>query len=220
MSGPGHEVVKEREGIAAKMEVLVKEWKEKMSGSVELRKARENLKMNRMKIRELKEELSIAEEFEGELKAKRRRFEESLVPPILRFFDKLKRMEVIKDILLQEAFSSGREQMFKMLEWGARRVKQMKRPALIYFVDLLLRLNQLVEGKEVVGRVDKMAKVVLQELSRPDINWSSLSPFEVHVVRRMTKEVEGVPNFMARLISQLVGGMVKKKKVDVGVQTE
>ena len=134
MSGPGHEVVKEREGIAAKMEVLVKEWKEKMSGSVELRKARDNLKMNRMKIRELKEELSIAEEFEGELKAKRRRIEESLVPPILRFFDKLKRMEVIKDILLQEAFSSGREQMFKMLEWGAIRVKQMKRPALIYFV--------------------------------------------------------------------------------------
>ena len=82
--------------------------------------------MNRINIRELKEELSIAEEFEGELKAKRRRIEESLVPPILRFFDKLKRMEVIKDILLQEAFSSGREQMFKMLEWGATRVKLMK----------------------------------------------------------------------------------------------
>ena len=56
--------------------------------------------------------------------------------------------------------------------------------------------------------------------ARSDINWSSLSPFEVQVMRRMTKEVEGVPNFMARLISQLVGGMVKKKKVDVGVQTE
>ena len=220
MTGPGHEVVKEREGIAAKMEVLVKEWKEKMSGSVEVRKARENLKMNRMKIRELKEELSIAEEFEGELKAKRRRIEESLVPPILRFFDKLKRMEVIEDILLQEAFSGGREQMFKMLEWGARRVKQMKRPALIYFVDLLLRLNQLVEGKEVVGRVDKMAKVVLQELSRPDINWSNLSPREVQVMRRLTEELEGVPNFMARLISQLVGRLVKKKGVDVEVQTE
>ena len=220
MSGPGHEVVKEREGIAAKMEVLVKEWKEKMSGSVELRKARDNLKMNRMKIRELKEELSIAEEFEGELKAKRRRIEESLVPPILRLFDKLKRMEVIEDILLQEAFSSGREQMFKMLEWGATRVKQMKRPALIYFVDLLLRLRKLVEGKVVVGRVDMMAKVVLQELSRPDINWPNLSPWEVQVMRRLTEELEGVPNFMARLISQLVGKLVKKKGVDVEVQTE
>ena len=215
MSGPGHEVVKEREGIAAKMEVLVKEWKEKMSGSVEVRIARENLKILRMKIRVLTEELSIAEEFEGELEAKRRRIEESLMPPILRFFDKLKRMEVIDDSLLQETFASGREQMFKMLEWGARRVKQMKLPALIYFVDLLLRLSQLVEGKEVVGRVDKMAKVVLQELSRPDINWSNLSPWEVQVVRRVTEELEGVPNFMVRLISQ-----VTKKGVDVGVQTE
>ena len=141
--------------------------------------------------------------------------EESLVPPILRFFHKLKRMEVINDSLLQEAFSSGREQMFKMLEWGATRVKQMKRPVLIYFVDLLLRLRQLVGGKEVVGRVDKMVKVVLQELSRPDINWSNLSPWEVLVVMRMTEELEGVPNFMVRLISQ-----VTKKGVDVGVQTE
>ena len=141
--------------------------------------------------------------------------EESLVPPILRFFHKLKRMEVIDDSLLQETFSSGREQMFNMLEWGATRVKQMKMPALIYFVDLLLRLRQLVAGREVVGRVDNMAKVVLQELSRPDINWSNLSPWEVLVVMRMTEELEGVPNFMARLISQ-----VTKNGVDVGVQTE
>ena len=75
-------------------------------------------------------------------------------------------------------------------------------------------------GKEVFGRVDKMAKVVLQELSRPGINWSSLSPREVQVVRRMTEELEGEPNFMARLISQLLGGLVKKKGVDVCVQTE
>ena len=159
MCGPDHEVVKEKEGIAAEMELLVKEWKEKMSGSVKLRRTRENLKMSKMKIRQLREELSIAEEFEGELEAKRCRIEESLVPPILRFYDKLKRMEVIDDSLLQETFSSGGEQMFKMLEWGARRVKQMKLPALIYFVDLLLRLSQLVVGKEVVGRVDMLAKV-------------------------------------------------------------
>ena len=215
MCGPDHEVVKEKEGIAAEMELLVKEWKEKMSGSVKLRRTRENLKMSKMKIRQLREELSIAEELEGELKAKRRRIEESLLPPILRFFDKLKRMEVIDDSLLQETFASGREQMFKMLEWGAKRVKQMKRPALIYFVDLLLRLSQLVEGKEVVGRVDKMAKVVLQELSRPDINWSNLSPWEVQVVMRITEELKGLPNFMARLIS-----LVTKKGVDVGVHTE
>ena len=40
------------------------------------------------------------------------------------------------------------------------------------------------------------------------------------VVWRVTEELEGVPNFMTSLISQLVGGLVKKKGVDVGVQTE
>ena len=57
-------------------------------------------------------------------------------------------------------------------------------------------------------------------MSRPAINWSNLSPWEVLVVRRMTEELEGAPSFMARLISQLVGKLVKKKGVDVEVQTE
>ena len=107
-----------------------------------------------------------------------------------------------------------------MLEMGANRVKQMERPNLVYFVDLLLRLRHLVNGELELERVDKMAKVVLQELSRPDINWSSLDSWEVEVIKMMTEELEGVPSFMARLISQLVGRVVKKKRVDVGVQTE
>ena len=87
-------------------------------------------------------------------------------------------------------------------------------------MDLLLRLRQMVEGEVEVERVDKMAKVMLQELSRPDINWSSLDSWEVEVVRRMPEEIEGVPNFMARLINQLLGRVVRKKRVDVGVQTD
>ena len=107
-----------------------------------------------------------------------------------------------------------------MLEKGATRVTQMERPTLVYFVDLLLRLRQVVGGQVEVERVDKVAKVVLQELSRPDINWSSLDSWELEVVRRMPEEIEGVPHFIARLINQLLGRVVKKKRVDVGVQTD
>ena len=57
-------------------------------------------------------------------------------------------------------------------------------------------------------------------MSRPDINWSSLDSWEVEVVRRMPEEIEGVPNFLARLINQLLGRVVRKKRVDVGVQTD
>ena len=216
----GHGVVAERENIAAKMEVFEKEWRERVARSAEVQRAKENLKMHKTKIRRLLEELSTAEEWEGELEAKRRRIEESLMPPVLLFFNKLKKFEVINDNLLQEAYSSGGEEVFKMLEMGANRVKQMKRPNLVYFVDVLLRLRRLVNGELEVERVDKMAKVVLQELSRPDINWSSLDSWEVEIIKMMTEELEGVPSFMARLISQLVGRVVKKKRVDVGVQTE
>ena len=102
--------------MVAKMEVLAKEWRGRMAGSVEVRRARENLKLHKIKMKRLAEELSIAEEWKGELEAKRRRIEESLMPPILRFFDKLKRMVVINDNLLQEAFLNGAEEVFKMLE--------------------------------------------------------------------------------------------------------
>ena len=215
-----HGVVSERENIAAKMKVLETEWRERVARSAEVHRAKENLKMHKTKIRRLLEELSTAEEWEGELEAKRRRIEESLMPPVLRFFDKLKKFEVINDNLLQEAYSSGRNEVFKMLEMGTKRVRQMERSNLVYFVDVLLRLRHSVNGELEIERVDKMAKVVLQELSRPDINWSSLDSWEVEVIKMMTEELEGVPSFMARLISQLVGRVVKKKRVDVGVQTE
>ena len=216
----GHGVVVERENIAAKMKVLEKEWRERVARSAEVHRAKENLKMHKTKIRRLLEELSTAEEWEGELEAKRRRLEESLMPPVLCFFIKLKKFEVINDNLLQEAYSSGKDEVFKMLEMGAKRVRQMERQNLVYFVDVLLRLRHLVNGELEVERVDKMAKVVLQELSRPDINWSSLDSWEVEVLKMLTEELEEVPTFMARLISQLVGRVIKKKRVDVGVQTE
>ena len=47
--------------MVAKMEVLAKEWREKMAGSVEARRARENLKLHKIKMKKLAEELSIAE---------------------------------------------------------------------------------------------------------------------------------------------------------------
>ena len=216
----GHQVVAERENIVDKMEVLGKEWRERVARSAEVHRAKENLKMHKNKIRRLLEELSTAEEWEGELETKRRRLEESLMPPVLRYFNKLKKFEVINDNLLQEAYSSGKGEVFKMLEMGAKRVRQMERPNLVYFVDVLLRLRHLVNRELEVERVDKMAKVVLQELSRPDINWSSLDSWEVEVLKMLTEELEEVPTFMARLISQLVGRVVKKKRVDVGVQTE
>ena len=63
-------------------------------------------------------------------------------------------------------------------------------------------------------------QVVLQELARPDINWSGLDTWEAEVVMRISQELGGVPSFMARLISQLLGRVTRKRGVDIAVQTD
>ena len=62
--------------------------------------------------------------------------------------------------------------------------------------------------------------MVLEELSRQDINWSGLDTWEAEVVKRITQELGGVPGFMARLVSQLLGKVVRERRVDVAVQTD
>ena len=71
-----------------------------------------------------------------------------------------------------------------------------------------------------LGRVEKLAKVVVQELARPDIIWSCLDKEEVRVVMMVIQEFGGVPLFLARVVNQLLAGTTKTRGVDVGVQTE
>ena len=145
--------------MASRLENLTKEWKEKVATSLEVRRASDNLNLHKHKMDRLMEELSIAEAWEGELKAKMRRVEESLKPPLLHLFDKLEKEEHVNDELLQEAVLSGKEEVFKILEGRVLKVKQMKRAALIQLVDLLLRLRHMLE-EESLGRMEKLAKVV------------------------------------------------------------
>ena len=213
-------IVEEGESMALslQMEKLKKEWEEKMARSVEVAKALEDLKLHKLRMKRLTEELSVAEAWEIELEARRWRIEESLKPPLLGLFDKLEKEEFVGDQLLQEAFASGGEYMFKTLESRARRVRQLERRALLMFVDLLLRLRFMLNEDIGLGRVEKLAKVVVQELARPDIVWSYLDKEEVRVVTMMTQEFGGVPVFMVRLIGELVGKV--EKRVDVAVQTD
>ena len=155
----GIAVAEESGNMASRLENLMKEWKEKVATSVEVRRSSDNLSLHKHKKNRLMEELSIAEAWEGELKAKMRRVEESLKPPLLHLFDKLEKEEHVNDELLQEAVLSGKEEVFKILEGRVLKVKQMKRAALIQLVDLLLRLRHMLE-EESLGRMEKLAKVV------------------------------------------------------------
>ena len=217
----GVAAVEERESMEAMLEKLKREWNERVASSVEASRAQENLKLHKQRIARLTEELSIAEAWEGELQAKRRRVEESLKPPLLLLHEKLEREEHVEDELLHEASSAGGEEVFKILEGRVGRTKQMERVASIRLVDLLLRLRQMLEEEDIsVGRMEKMAKVVFQELARPDINWSFLDAWEAEAVKKITQELGGVPTFLGRVINQLVGRVIRKRRLDVGVQTE
>ena len=164
--------------------------------------------------------MSVAEAWEIELEARRKRIEESLKPPLLGLFDKLEKEEFVGDQLLQEAFASGGEDMFKTLESRARRVRQLERRALLMFVDLLLRLRLMLNEDIGLGRVEKLAKVVVQELARPDIVWSCLDKEEVRIVMMVTQELDGLPHFLVRVVNQLLAGAARGRGVEVGVQTE
>merc|ERR1719495_9601 len=171
-------------------------------------------------MKRLAEELSFAEAWETELKTRRLRVEESLKPPLLSLFDKLEKEEFVGDQLLREAFARGGEDVFEILESRASRVRQLERRALLMFVDLLLRLRLMLNEDIGLGRVEKLVKVVVQELARPDIVWSCLNKEEVRVVMMLTQELGGVPTFLARVVNQLLAGTTKNRGVDVGVQTE
>ena len=217
----GVAAVEERESMETMLEKLNREWMEGVAASVEARRAQDNLRLHKQRIARLVEELSVAEAWEGELQAKKRRVEESLKPPLLVLHEKLEREEQVDEELLQEAFSSGGEEMFNILEGRVGRAKQMERAALIRLVDLLPRLRKTLEEEDISeGRVEKMAKVVFQELARPDIDWSTLDTWEAEAVKEISQELGGVPTFMARVINQLVGRVSKKRRLDVGVQTE
>merc|ERR1719282_188294 len=146
-------------------------------------------------MKRLAEDLSVAESWETELEARRWRVEESLKPPLLGLFDKLENEEIVGEQLLQEAFASGGEDLFEILESRASRVKQLERRVLLMFGDLLLRLRRMLNEDIGLSRVEKLAKVVVQELARPDIVWSCLDNEEVRVVMMMTQELGGVPPF-------------------------
>merc|ERR1719357_2080276 len=129
--------------MALMLEKLKKELEENVARSVEVAKALEDLELHKLRMKRLAEELSVAEAWEIELEARRWRVEESLKPPLLGLFDKLEKEELVGDQLLREAFASGGEDVFEILESWASRVRQLERRALLMFVDLLLRLRYI-----------------------------------------------------------------------------
>ena len=78
---------------------------------------------------------------------------------------------------------------------------------LLAFIKTLLSVgNCLVEKEQERGveMMQEMASGVLKQLGRVSIDWLEVSEWEAGLLKRVIKEVEGVPGFVARMLDQFL----------------
>ena len=76
--------------MSSSCESTEEDWRRRILASPDARDARKNLESHRNKIRELQEELRVAEEYEAELEDRLSQVEDRLRPPVMRFKENLK----------------------------------------------------------------------------------------------------------------------------------
>ena len=92
----------EHGNIALTLAKLMQEWNDKLATSVQVRRASDNLNLHKQKVDRVMEKMD-------EMEAKRRRIEESLKPPLLRFFDVLEKQQHVTESLLRRALHQVQE---------------------------------------------------------------------------------------------------------------
>ena len=72
--------------------------------------------------------------------------------------------------------------------------------------DMLSVRNCLLEKEQERGveMMQEMASGVLKQLGRVSIDWLEVSEWEAGLLKRLIKEVEGVPGFVARMLDQFL----------------
>ena len=58
--------------------------------------------------------------------------------------------------------------------------------------------------------VQTMARMILRQLGRDRISWDGLNSREAGIMRQLVQEVDGVPDFVARIVDQLLEDVEKR----------
>ena len=184
------------------------EWRKRISSSPEAKMATENLNFHRRKVRKMHEELSVAEEWERELQRRLTSVEEKLKPPLMRIVESLETSYQIEDSFLEAAVNEeDHERLVSVLKKKALSMDKMDRAQLLAFIKTLLSVRNCLLEKEQergVEMMQEMASGVLKQLGRVSIDWLEVSEWEAGLLRRLIKEVEGVPAFVARMLDQFL----------------
>ena len=189
------------------------EWRKRVASSPEAKKAADNLDFHKRKVRKMHEEIGVAEQWEKELQRRLTSVEEKLKPPIMKVVESLETSYQIEETILEAAVNEeDHERLVSVLRKKALAMDTMDRAQLLAFIKTLLSVrNCLVEKEQERGveMMQEMASGVLKQLGRVSIDWLEVSEWEAGLLRRLIKEVEGVPAFVAKMLDQFLDNIDK-----------
>ena len=113
----------------------------------------------------------------------------------------------IEESILEEAVTEDHERLVAVLRKKALAMDEMDRAQLLAFIKTLLSVRDCLVEKEQdrgVEMMQEMASGVLKQLGRVSIDWLKVSEWEAGLLKRLIKEVEGVPGFVARMLDQFL----------------
>ena len=144
--------------MSASCDSREEEWRRRILASPDARDARRNLELHRSKIRELQEELRVAEQFEAELEDRLSQVEDRLRPPVTRFTEKLNLDSGVDRTVVGEIIAEVEDpsQIIQIMKTKAETLDQLTRSQLVGFIRTILNLRdafieeEIEAGKEVM----------------------------------------------------------------------
>ena len=187
---------------------LESEWHKKINNSPEVKQAKRSLEFHKRKMKQLQEELTSAEVWEKELEERLTKVEEKAQPALMKFCRQLDNEDFVDDIIIEETVVENQwENIEIILRRKISRVEEMERSKLVGLVKTVLTMrNCLVEkdNQEGVEVIQGMARTILKQMGRSSIDWMGMKKWEVRSVRVVKREVEGVHEFVTRIVDQLL----------------
>ena len=198
--------------MASMTDTFQDEWGKRISSSPEAKKATDHLNFHKRKVRKMHEELGVAEEWERELQRRLDSVKERLKPPIMRIVESLETSNQIEESFLEEAVNEeDYDRLVTVLRKKALTIDKMNRTQLLAFIKTLLSVRNCLLEKEQdrgVEMMQEMASGVLKQLGRVSTDWTEVSEWEARLLRRLIREVEGVPAFLERLLDRFLVNII------------
>ena len=195
-------------------DVLQEEWRRRIANNVEAKRASDELKFHKTKVRKMREELGVAEEWEKELQRRLNNVEKKLEPSLRKIVESFESYNQIEESILEEAVTEDHERLVAVLRKKALAMDEMDRAQLLAFIKTLLCVRDSLLEKEQdrgVEIMQEMASGVLRQLGRVSIDWLEVSEWEAGLLRRLIREVEGVPFFLARMVDQFLENIMNNR---------